>query len=148
MTDKLKCPFCGAELRELKEAGTVVGLFCPDFCITRLAMDKETWQAFIDGKKAQRQLRTAKDRCAKKIKAKEREIANYLNGINVRDKEIQDLCEQLQKTQEALEVATDALSNIDAFNCHGKGAMEVIDGMTSITNRALYKITSIINREE
>lgn len=61
MSDKLKCPFCGAELRELKEAGTVVGLFCPDFCITRLAMDKETWQALIDGKKAQDALKVATD---------------------------------------------------------------------------------------
>lgn len=61
MSDKLKCPFCGAELRELKEAGTVVGLFCPDFCITRLAMDKETWQALIDGKKAQDALKVARN---------------------------------------------------------------------------------------
>lgn len=105
MVDKLKCPFCGAEL---KNACAQVIYFCPnDEC--HKAKDwyasKQVWQALIDGKKAQRQLRTAKDRCVKKIKAKEREIANYLNGISVRNKEIQNLREQLQTTQDALKAA-------------------------------------------
>lgn len=147
MTDKLKCPFCGAGL---KNACAQVIYFCPnDEC--HKAKDwyasKQVWQALIFGKKAQHQLRTVKDRCAKKIKAKEREIANYLNGINVRDKEIQNLREQLQKTQDALKVATDALSKIDAFNCHDKGAIEIMAGMVSIANGALYKITSITKQE-
>lgn len=53
-----------------------------------------------------------------------------------------------EKARHALKVATDALSKIDAFDCHSKGAMEVIAGMASIANRALYEITSITNREE
>ena len=61
MTKKLKCAFCGAELRELKEAGTVVGLFCPNHCKTRVAMDEEIWQALIAGKKAQDALKVATD---------------------------------------------------------------------------------------
>lgn len=64
MTKKLKCAFCGAELRELKEAGTVVGLFCPNHCKTRVAMDEEIWQALIAGKKAQDALKGIEIRVA------------------------------------------------------------------------------------
>lgn len=109
MTDKLHCPYCGEELSN--DFGVI---FCyNEACkIHGCELNEQVIRDIIDGKKAQRQLRTAKDRCAKKIKAKEREIAKYLNGINVRDKEIQNLREQLQKTQEALEVATDCIENI------------------------------------
>lgn len=53
MVDKLKCPFCGAEL---KNACAQVIYFCPkDEC--HKAKDwyasKQVWQALIDGKKAQ-----------------------------------------------------------------------------------------------
>lgn len=65
----------------------------------------------IDGKKAQRQLRTVKDRCVKKIKAKEREIANYLNGINVRNKEIETLHKRLQKVQDTLKEIYDFIED-------------------------------------
>ena len=106
MTDKLKCPFCEAEL---VDEGAKIGNEGRYFACENLDCDLcgepfslKIWQALIDGKKAQRQLRTAKDQCIKKIKAKEREIANYLNGISVRDKEIQNLREQLQKAQDAL----------------------------------------------
>lgn len=99
MTDKLKCPFCESELRT-SMLDEPVAWYCPNHCIG--TYEHKVWRALITGKKAQRQLRTAKDRCVKKIKAKEREIANYLNGINVRDKEIQNLREQLQETQEEL----------------------------------------------
>jgi len=53
-----------------------------------------------------------------------------------------------KKAQDALKVAIDALSKIDAFNCHSKGAMEVIAGMATIANWALYKITSITKQEK
>ena len=99
MTDKLKCPFCNAELRTNMLDQPVIW-YCPNHCIG--SYEPKVWQALIDGKKAQRQLRTVKDRCVKKVKAKEREIANYLNGINVRDKEIETLHKQLQKAQEEL----------------------------------------------
>lgn len=101
MTDKLYCPFCNRALArhgyQCKEYGTCRGENCPS---EGSFLPIEIWQALIDGKKAQRQLQTAKDRCAKTIKAKEREIANYLNGISVRNKEIETLHKQLQKTQE------------------------------------------------
>lgn len=104
MTEKLKCPFCGAELEEFGGGDFPLLHYCDNTnCNLYHIMGQYTlWQALISSKKAQCRLRTAKDRCAKKIKAKEREIANYLNGINVRDKEIQNLREQLQKTQDAL----------------------------------------------
>lgn len=107
MTDKLHCPFCGAELERCSYLSK--GITNPVFvCRNRKCkfVDKiigsEIWQALIDGKKA----------------------------------------------QEALNVATEALSKIDAFNCHSKGAMEVIAGMASIANGALYEITSITKQEE
>lgn len=101
MTDSMKCPFCGAELQTDNEIARLIMWRChTPGCLLNGWHSAEIIQHLIAGKKAQRQLRTAKDRCTKKIKAKEREIANYLNGINVRDKEIQNLREQLQKTQE------------------------------------------------
>ena len=123
MTEKLKCPFCGNELRELKEAGTVVGLFCPNHCKTRVAMDKEIWQALIDGKKAQRQLRTVKDRCVKKVKAKEFEIHNCLYGIHVRDYKIEMLQEKLSQTRDVLDYAIGVLDNLTEI---GGVDMEII----------------------
>lgn len=153
MTDKLKCPFCGEELEKCSYLSK--GITNPVFVsrnrkckFANKIIDSEIWQALIDGKKAQRQLRTVKDRCVKKVKAKEREIANYLNGINVRNKEIETLHKQLQKAQDALKVAIDALSKIDTFDCQGKGAMEIIARMASIANGALYEITSITKQEE
>lgn len=99
MTEKLKCPFCNAELRT-NMLDQPVMWYCPNHCIG--SYEPKVWQALIDGKKAQSQLRTVKDRCVKKVKAKEREIANYLNGINVRNKEIETLHKQLQKVQDEL----------------------------------------------
>lgn len=52
------------------------------------------------------------------------------------------------KTQTALNVAIDALSKIDTFNCPGKGLIETAAGMVSIANSALYEITSITKQEE
>ena len=100
MTDKLRCPFCGLELRT-NMLDQPVMWYCPNHCIG--SYEPKVWQALIAGKKAQRQLRTVKDRCVKKVKAKEREIANYLNGISVRDTEIETLHKQLQEAQGALE---------------------------------------------
>ena len=75
-------------------------------------LSPKIWRDLIAGKKAQHQLRTVKDSCVKKVKVKEREIANYLKGINVRNKEIETLHKQLQKAQDALKVATDCIKNI------------------------------------
>lgn len=105
MTEKLKCCFCGHELvaYPYKQNGVLYDVCRNPRCkYDGWHFPTEIWHALIDGKKAQRQLRTTKDRCVKKIKAKEREIANYLNGINVRNKEIETLHEQLQKVQDEL----------------------------------------------
>ena len=53
-----------------------------------------------------------------------------------------------KKAQDALNVAIDALSKIDTFNCPGKGLIETAAGMVSIANSALYEITSITKQEE
>lgn len=52
MTEKLKCPFCGAEL---KNACAQVIYFCPTGeCKAKdWYASKQVWQALIDGKKAQ-----------------------------------------------------------------------------------------------
>lgn len=95
----MKCPYCNSELRTFMLEEPAVW-YCPNRCAPMLP--PKIWQDLINGKKAQRQLRTAKDRCVKKVKAKECEIANYLNGINVRNKEIETLHKQLQKVQDEL----------------------------------------------
>lgn len=102
MADKLKCPFCGAKLKECFVGMT--HLTCTNIgCdFASLPLFPKIWQALISGKKA----------------------------------------------QDALKVAIDALSKIETFNCHGKGAIEIIAGMSSIANRALYEITSITKQEK
>ena len=96
----MKCPYCNSELRTFMLEQPVVW-YCPNRCAPMLP--PKIWRDLITGKKAQRQLRTVKDHCVKKVKAKEREIANYLNGISVRDTEIETLHKQLQEAQGALE---------------------------------------------
>lgn len=101
MTKKLKCPFCGTELQHWGEDFLYCeNLGCP--MSPQIELPISIWQALIDGKKAQRQLRTVKDRCVKKIKAKEREIRSCLNGIHVRSCEIETLHERLRQSQDAL----------------------------------------------
>ena len=149
MTDSMKCPFCGAELQTDNEIARLIMWRChTPGCLLNGWHSIEIIQHLIDGKKAQRQLRTVKDRCVKKVKAKEREIANYLNGMFVREQEIGTLREQLKQAHDALNVAIDALSKIDTFNCPGKGLIETAAGMVSIANSALYEITSITKQEE
>ena len=72
----------------------------------------EIWHALIDGKKAQRQLRTEKDRCVKKIKAIRFEIHNCLYEIHVRDYKIETLQEKLSQAQDALNYAIGVLDNL------------------------------------
>lgn len=85
MTDKLHCPFCGAELDCVRTLGGRAEYWmcqntksCPaeDF-----VGNKEIWQALIDGKAAQNVLKVA----SKTIDAAER----FCSGIIARDTEIQ-----------------------------------------------------------
>lgn len=53
MTDKLHCPFCGKEFREIYFNGVGVGYICPnpDCKLTEhFKGNKELWQALIDTK--------------------------------------------------------------------------------------------------
>lgn len=106
MTDKLYCCFCGAELMINPRPfdGCVKGRCVNGDCrYAEWTFPLEIWQALIDGKKAQRQLRTVKDRCVHKIKAKDKTIDDCLHGIHVRNLEIENLQKQLQKAQEELD---------------------------------------------
>lgn len=140
MTDKLHCPFCSEEIFVAHETMCVCkndkcrawGCAYPKFILT----------ALIDGKKAQRQLRTLKDRCVKKVKAKEREIANYLNGMFVREQEIETLREQLKQAHDALGVAVYALKEYedrDSYDCDGNWC----GCEHSTAHKALTKITAL-----
>lgn len=96
----MKCPYCGEELKEWDRR-----LYCENMTCSANHEDlpQFIWQDLIDGKKARQQLRTVKDRCVKKVKAKEREITNYLNGISVRQSENERLAKQLRQAHDALE---------------------------------------------
>lgn len=50
MTDKLKCPFCGSELRT-SMLDEPVAWYCPNHCIG--TYEPKVWRALITGKKAQ-----------------------------------------------------------------------------------------------
>lgn len=102
----MRCPYCNSEL-----LGNMTTPYCPNPNCNywSFPMSSEIWCDLIAGKKAQRKLRTVKDRCVKKVKAKEREIANCLNGISVRQGESERLAKQLKQAQ-------DALSEIKHYN--------------------------------
>lgn len=56
MSDKLHCPFCGAELYSIKTASGKEECWCSNLkhCLAEdFVGNKEIWQALIDGKKAQ-----------------------------------------------------------------------------------------------
>lgn len=152
MTEKLKCPFCGSELQTDNEIARLIMWRChTPGCLLNGWHSAEIIQHLIDGKKAQRQLRTAKDRCAKKIKAKEHEIANYLNGISVRDKEIQNLREQLQTTQDALkgiEIRVAAIRSCvqDGYTQLGERNRNIFIAL-ELFKDLIKEITSITKRE-
>lgn len=61
MTDKLKCPFCGAELEEFGGGDFPLLHYCDNTnCNLYHIMGQYTlWQALIDGKKAQDALKVA-----------------------------------------------------------------------------------------
>ena len=95
----MKCPYCGAKLHKIYGND----FDCPNSeCKGCYPLPLRFWQDLIDGKKAQRQLRSVKDRCVKKVKAKEREIDNYWNGIRVRQGEIETLEKQLKQAQDEI----------------------------------------------
>lgn len=74
MTDKLKCPFCNAEL---ENACAQVIYFCANDECNRAKdwyASKQVWQALIDGKKAQDALEHAKEFIGHGIDSK---VANF-----------------------------------------------------------------------
>lgn len=143
MTDKLHCPFCGEELAKQIGSGGYACLNTEKCKFSFLVLPKQLWQALIDGKKAQRQLQTIKDSCVKKVKAKEREIASYLNGITVRQSENERLAKQLKQAQDALKEATNCISwTIDTI-CKGLDREADIVGCCELTLERIDKITSI-----
>ena len=58
MTDKLKCCFCGAELRT-SMLDEPVAWYCPNRCIG--TYEPKVWRALIAGEKAQDALKVATD---------------------------------------------------------------------------------------
>lgn len=135
MTDNLKCPFCGAELLGSLNEKYCTNRECEHYMRT---IPTSIWQALIDGKKAQRQLRTIKDHCVKKLKAKEREIASYLNGISVRQSKNEKLAKQLKQAQDALVEIKSILEsaryadtlNFSLDNADGRQIYEIITSIT------------------
>ena len=92
MTEKLKCPFCGSELRTNMLEQPVMW-YCPNHCIG--SYEPKVWQALIDGKKAQEDLECMKHNYS--VVSEQKEIA-YQNYLKITD----DLQTQLQKVQDEL----------------------------------------------
>lgn len=145
MTNNLKCPFCGATLKEGYN-DIVMSCFDTEPCPCYDGFKRQVYKALIDGKKAQRQLKTVKDRCVKKLKAKEREIASYLNGISVRQSENEKLAKQLKQARDALKIVDGKLKVIandenpspiqsQALDCYIQIAKDCRDTITSITKQ-------------
>ncbi len=115
----MKCPYCNEDLKEWEGRFYCANILCP---ANQEDLPKFIWCDLIDVKKTRRQLRTVKDRCVKKVKTKEREIESYLNGIFVRQSENERLAKQLKQTQDALDIAVDALEeyeDADSYDCDG-----------------------------
>ena len=141
MTD-MKCPFCGSELQTDNEIARLIMWRChTPGCLLNGWHSAEIIQHLIDGKKAQRQLRTVKDRCVKKIKAKELEIHNCLYGIHVRGCEIETLQEKLSQAQ-------DSLKEISRLNQYiRKELAHQIPEEASKADNSIYTITFEIAKE-
>ena len=157
MTDSMKCPFCGAELQTDNEIARLIMWRChTPGCLLNGWHSAEIIQHLIDGKKAQRQLRTVKDRCVKKIKAKELEIHNCLYGIHVRDCEIETLQEKLSQAQDALKVARNLYQELALAYCEMVDDYRTTRGRLKTPEQETQeymqeydeKITSIIKQEE
>lgn len=157
MTDKLKCPFCGAELQTDNEIARLIMWRChTPGCLLNGWHSIEIIQHLIDGKKTQRQLRSIKDRCVKKLKAKEFEIHNCLQGIHVRDCEVEALQEKLSQAQDALKVARNLYQELALAYCEMVDDYRTTYGCLKTPEQETQeymqeydeKITSIIKQEK
>lgn len=141
----MKCPYCGELLDFVCDENgkpDITHQFCPNTSCNFFGESVPTkiWRDLVASKKAQRQLRSVKDRCVKKVKAKEREIANCLNGISVRQSENERLEKQLKQAQDALKVATDCINwTIDTF----KKGLEHEADIVGCCELSLWKIDEI-----
>lgn len=106
MTDKLHCPFCGAELLSDPEYLHSEHLHCENpECIfpSSVELHISVWRKMIDGKKAQEDLECMKHNYS--VLSEQREIA-YQNYLKITG----DLQKQLQKAQHDLKIAIDTLT--------------------------------------
>ncbi len=125
MTNKLHCPFCGAELDDTDCDSFVV---CPNSkCkIGGDPMEKIVWQTLIDGKNAQEDLECMKHNYS--VVSEQKEIA-YQNYVKITG----DLQKQLQKAQ-------DALNKIIAIK-------ESVEGCCAEIQQNCLPLLSSINRD-
>ena len=83
MTDKLHCPFCGAELESRKLLTGMVDYVCTnnqcDFAYTPLPI--KWWQALIDGKKAQDALKACRKHISDIISEWNRQSQDYKSSL-------------------------------------------------------------------
>lgn len=128
MTDKLYCPFCHRALArhgvQCKEYGACRGENCPSGGNFLLI---EIWQALINGKKAQEDLKYVKEelKCAKhnySVLSEQKEIA-YQNYLKITG----DLQTQLQKAQDALNRAISEITDLctTILYCSGEADNEI-----------------------
>ena len=61
MTSKLKCPFCGEEIKIAGERTTIMSCFNGECYGSGLYGEEAMWKALIDGKKAQDALKEIKE---------------------------------------------------------------------------------------
>lgn len=129
MTSKLKCPFCGEEIKIAGERTTIMSCFNGECCGSGLYGEEAMWQALIQSKQQLKMLEpiVASLQGRADINA---EVARDSNELVVQ------WYEKYEQTQKDLEIATKALENIvsdyevDASNgwlaANAKRALETI----------------------
>lgn len=132
MTDKMKCPFCGAELEECFSNSDDLACSSMDCIYVSLPLPPEIWRALIDGKKAQDALRDI-----------EKRIDARSHNEQVEDS---DSCLFQIKLRKALDVAIDVLKKATDYLGNQNPLYEV-EGMNLYIDlsNGLEKINKIMN---
>lgn len=136
MTSKLKCPFCGEEIKIAGERTTIMSCFNGECCGSGLYGEEAMWQALIQSKQQLKMLEpiVASLQGRADINA---EVARDSNELVVQ------WYEKYEQTQKDLEIARKALKDITIVRCGLEDFEPKAVTMTRIAEKALAQIEHI-----